>query len=242
MIAHVRGPVAAVTLTVGRRRRRRGGHAGHVHARHDRTLRIGQEAQLSTSMVVREDSLTSLRLREHRRARPVRAGADRKRRRAQGGPGDARGARPRSAAPRHGQGDLTTLTLVPGIGRKGAERMVGRAQGPRRGHARWRPAGTAVARPGPRGAARARLVGTRCRLRARAGRPPTSTGIRSDVDLVLRDALRTLARDRDGALIHDGEFDAIVAEAGPEDRAFEAALRPRTLDSRSVRNAYASSC
>ncbi|AXT85346.1 Holliday junction branch migration DNA helicase RuvB [Aeromicrobium sp. A1-2] len=30
--------------------------------------------------------------------------------------------------------------------------------------------------------------------------------------------------------MHDDEFDAIVAEAGPEDRAFEAALRPRTLD------------
>ena len=28
--------------------------------------------------------------------------------------------------------------------------------------------------------------------------------------------------------MHDDEFDAIVAEAGPEDRAFEAALRPRT--------------
>ncbi|MGA8987308.1 Holliday junction branch migration DNA helicase RuvB [Aeromicrobium sp.] len=30
--------------------------------------------------------------------------------------------------------------------------------------------------------------------------------------------------------MRDEEFDAIVAEAGPEDRAFEAALRPRTLD------------
>ncbi|MET0448904.1 MAG: Holliday junction branch migration DNA helicase RuvB [Aeromicrobium sp.] len=29
---------------------------------------------------------------------------------------------------------------------------------------------------------------------------------------------------------YDGAFEAIVAEAGPEDRAFEAALRPRTLD------------
>jgi Holliday junction DNA helicase RuvA len=124
MISHVRGPVAAVTLTsavidVG-------GIGMKVLCTPSTVagLRVGQEVQLSTSMVVREDSLT------------VFGFAD---------PGErdmfellqtASGVGPKVAQAmlavlepdriRHaiGQSDFTTLTSVPGIGRKGAERIV----------------------------------------------------------------------------------------------------------------------
>ena len=124
MIAHVRGPVAAVTLTsavidVG-------GVGMQVMCTPSTiaSLRIGQEVQLSTSMVVREDSLTifgfaSTDERDMFELVQTASGV---------GPKVAQAMlavldpdRLRQAI---GQSDLATLTSVPGIGRKGAERIV----------------------------------------------------------------------------------------------------------------------
>lgn len=124
MIAHVRGPVAAVTITsavidVG-------GVGMQVLCTPSTiaTLRIGTEVQLSTSMVVREDSLTIFGF-----ATPDERDMFELVQTASGvGPKVAQAMiavldpdRLRQAI---GQGDLATLTSVPGIGRKGAERIV----------------------------------------------------------------------------------------------------------------------
>lgn len=124
MIAHVRGPVAAVTLSsavidVG-------GVGMQVMCTPSTIagLRIGQEVQLSTSMVVREDSLTIFGFadtdeRDMFELLQTASGV---------GPKVAQAMlavldpdRIRQAV---GQSDLATLTTVPGIGRKGAERIV----------------------------------------------------------------------------------------------------------------------
>lgn len=124
MIAHVRGPVAAVTITsavidVG-------GVGMQIMCTPSTiaTLRIGTEVQLSTSMVVREDSLTIFGFatndeRDMFELVQTASGI---------GPKVAQAMlavldpdRLRQAI---GQGDLATLTTVPGIGRKGAERIV----------------------------------------------------------------------------------------------------------------------
>ena len=159
MIAHVRGPVAAVTLTsavidVG-------GVGMQVMCTPSTiaSLRIGHEVQLSTSMVVREDSLTifgfaSTDERDMFELVQTASGV---------GPKVAQAMlavldpdRLRQAI---GQSDLATLTSVPGIGRKGAERIVVELKD-RVGVATIAATGApGVARPGPRGAARARLVG-----------------------------------------------------------------------------------
>ena len=88
------------------------------------TLRIGEAAQLATAMVVREDSLTlfgfaSTDERDMFELVQTASGV---------GPKVAQAMlavldpdRLRQAI---GQGDLATLTSVPGIGRKGAERIV----------------------------------------------------------------------------------------------------------------------
>lgn len=124
MIAHVRGPVAAVTLTsavldVGGVGLQVMCTPGTIAS-----LRIGQEVQLSTSLVVREDSLTMFGFatvdeRDMFELVQTASGV---------GPKVAQAMlavldpdRLRQAI---GQGDLKTLTSVPGIGRKGAERIV----------------------------------------------------------------------------------------------------------------------
>ena len=66
----------------------------------------------------------AVRLRRRRRARRLRAAADRLRGRAPARPRDARRARPRRPAPGVAAEDLTALMQVPGIGRKGAQRIV----------------------------------------------------------------------------------------------------------------------
>ena len=124
MIAHVRGTVAAVTLSsavvdVGGVGMQVMCTPGTIA-----TLRIGQQTQLSTSMVVREDSLTIFGF-----ATPDERDMFELVQTASGvGPKVAQAMiavldpdRLRQAI---GQGDLTTLTSVPGIGRKGAERIV----------------------------------------------------------------------------------------------------------------------
>jgi Holliday junction DNA helicase RuvA len=124
MIAHVRGTVAAVTLSsavidVGGVGMQVMCTPGTVA-----TLRLGQQVQLSTSMVVREDSLTIFGF-----ATPDERDMFELVQTASGvGPKVAQAMiavldpdRLRQAI---GQGDLATLTSVPGIGRKGAERIV----------------------------------------------------------------------------------------------------------------------
>ena len=124
MIAHLRGTVAAVTLSsvvvdVG-------GVGYQVMATPSTIagVRIGEEVQLSTSMVVREDSMTVYGFstpdeRDMYELLQTASGV---------GPKVAQAMlavldpdRIRQAV---GQSDLNTLTSVPGIGRKGAERIA----------------------------------------------------------------------------------------------------------------------
>ena len=124
MIAHVRGPVAAVTLNsavidVG-------GVGMQIMCTPSTIagLRLGQEVQLSTSMVVREDSLTVFGFadtdeRDMFELLQTASGV---------GPKVAQAMlavlEPDRLRQAIGGSDLATLTSVPGIGRKGAERIV----------------------------------------------------------------------------------------------------------------------
>lgn len=124
MIAHVRGTVAAVTITsavidVG-------GVGMQVMCTPSTiaSLRLGNETQLSTSMVVREDSLTIFGFattdeRDMFELVQTASGVGPKVAQAMLGVLDP--DRLRQAI---GQGDLATLMTVPGIGKKGAERIV----------------------------------------------------------------------------------------------------------------------
>jgi Holliday junction DNA helicase RuvA len=124
MIAHVRGTVAAVTLNsavidVGGVGMRVMCTPGTVAS-----LRMGQETQLSTSMVVREDSLTIFGF-----ASPDERDMFELVQSASGvGPKVAQAMlaalNPDRLRQAIGQGDVKTLTSVPGIGRKGAERII----------------------------------------------------------------------------------------------------------------------
>lgn len=124
MIAHVRGTIAAVTLStvvvdVG--------GVGYQVLCTPSTiagLRLGDEAQLSTSMVVREDSMTiygfsQVDERDMFELLQTASGV---------GPKVAQAMlavlEPDRIRQAIGAGDVATLTSVPGIGRKGAERIV----------------------------------------------------------------------------------------------------------------------
>jgi Holliday junction DNA helicase RuvA len=196
MIAHVRGPVAAVTLTsavldVGGVGLQVMCTPGTIA-----TLRIGREVQLSTSMVVREDSLTIFGF-----ATPDERDMFELVQTASGvGPKVAQAMlavldpdRLRQAI---GQGDLATLTTVPGIGRKGAERIVvelkdrvGVTTTVTTGATSWR------------GQVHEALLGLGWSTRdadaaldaVAADLPP---GEAPDVSTILRDALRSLAKTR----------------------------------------------
>ena len=194
MIAHVRGPVAAVTLTsavidVG-------GVGIQVMCAPGTiaTLRIGREVQLSTSMVVREDSLTIFGFattdeRDMFELVQTASGV---------GPKVAQAMlavldpdRLRQAI---GQGDLATLTTVPGIGRKGAERIVVELKD-RVGVTTQVSAGA----PSWRAQVHEALLGLGWSARdADAALERVSADLPADPDVstVLRDALRTLAKAR----------------------------------------------
>lgn len=196
MIAHVRGPVAAVTLTsavidVGGVGMQIMCAPGTIAG-----LRIGTEVQLSTSMVVREDSLTIFGF-----ATPDERDMFELVQTASGvGPKVAQAMlavldpdRLRQAI---GQGDLATLTSVPGIGRKGAERIVLELKD-RVGVTTTMAAGAPAWREQVHEAllglgwstrdADAALDGVAAELPA---------GAVPDVSTILRDALRSLARTR----------------------------------------------
>jgi len=196
MIAHVRGPVAAVTLTsavldVGGVGLQVMCTPGTIA-----TLRIGREVQLSTSMVVREDSLTIFGFattdeRDMFELVQTASGV---------GPKVAQAMlavldpdRLRQAI---GQGDLATLTSVPGIGRKGAERIVVELKD-RVGVT------TTVAAGGSawRSQVHEALLGLGWSARdAEAALDQVAAevpaGASPDVSTILRDALRSLARTR----------------------------------------------
>ena len=196
MIAHVRGPVAAVTLTsavidVG-------GVGMQVMCTPSTiaSLRIGQEVQLSTSMVVREDSLTifgfaSTDERDMFELVQTASGV---------GPKVAQAMlavldpdRLRQAI---GQSDLATLTSVPGIGRKGAERIVVELKD-RVGVATLAVSGA----PAWRDQVHEALLGLGWSARdADAALERVAAeiepGVTPDVSTVLRDALRSLSKAR----------------------------------------------
>ncbi|MET0448905.1 MAG: Holliday junction branch migration protein RuvA [Aeromicrobium sp.] len=196
MIAHVRGTVAAVTLSsavidVGGVGMQVMCTPGTVA-----TLRIGQQTQLSTSMVVREDSLTIFGF-----ATPDERDMFELVQTASGvGPKVAQAmiavldpGRLRQAI---GQGDLTTLTSVPGIGRKGAERIVLELKD-KVGITTTVAAGA----PAWRGQVHEALLGlgwstrdAEAALERVAADVPA--GVAPDVSTVLRDALRALAKAR----------------------------------------------
>lgn len=124
MIAHVRGTVAAVTISSAVIDVGGVGMQVMCTPATIASLRIGTETQLATSMVVREDSLTIFGFanndeRDMFELVQTASGV---------GPKVAQAMlavldpdRLRQAI---GQSDLKTLTSVPGIGRKGAERIV----------------------------------------------------------------------------------------------------------------------
>jgi len=196
MIAHVRGPVAAVTLTsavidVGGVGMQIMCAPGTIA-----TLSVGQVVQLSTSMVVREDSLTlygfaDTDARDMFELVQTASGV---------GPKVAQAMLavldPERLRRAIGAGDLATLTMVPGIGRKGAERIVVELKD-RVG------VSTHISTGGPvwRDQVHEALVGLGWPARdADAALEQVSADLpdtaHRDVSAILRDALRTLAKDR----------------------------------------------
>ena len=151
-------------------------------------------------------------------------------------------------------GDLTALTQVPGIGKKGAERLVLElrdrlgapvrhlADGP--APAAGRSPGRAVARPADRRAGRARLD----RQGGRGARSPQLAPIADEqvaatggveIAVLLRQALRLLGRrmsaplrpvaDRRPIDVRSVATARRVGAAGDEERVVESALRPHSL-------------
>jgi Holliday junction DNA helicase RuvA len=196
VIAHVRGTVAALTLSsavvdVGGVGMQVMCTPGTIA-----TLRLGQQVQLSTSMVVREDSLTIFGF-----AAPDERDMFELVQTASGvGPKVAQAMiavldpdRLRQAI---GQGDLATLTSVPGIGRKGAERIVLELKD-KVGITTTVAAGTSAWRSQVHEA----LLGLGWSARdAEAALERVAAdipaGASPDVSTILRDALRTLAKTR----------------------------------------------
>ena len=168
MIAAVRGEVLEIGLDHAVVEVGGAGLAVHATPATLARLRRGEQARLATSLVVREDSLTLFGF------------ADAEERDLFTLLQTVSGVGPRLAlatlavldpdALRRAlaDGDATALTRVPGIGRKGAERMVlelrDKVVAPRPGPERPRHGGRA-ARPGRRGPARARLPGRSPRSR-----------------------------------------------------------------------------
>ena len=163
-------------------------------------LRRGAEARLATTMVVREESLTLYGFADE----DERAVFEQVQTVSGVGPRLALAMlavhAPDALRQAVSTGDLAALTKVPGIGKKGAERIVLELRdkiGLPTGAAAGAPVAAArprrLARAGPRGAGRARLVGQAGRRRRRRRVAPEA-GDGSDVSGLLRAALRELGR------------------------------------------------
>ena len=219
----------------------------HAHARHARRAarrRAGPAGHLPGGARGLADAV---RVRRRRRAGHVRAAADGHRGRAAAGPGDARGAHaPTRCAGRSPPATWRRCTKVPGIGQKGAQRIVLELK---RQDRRCRSgAGGAVGRPAPagawRGQVREALVGlgwtarqaddaVAAGSRASAGRrrPPTCPA------LLRRGAAGRWAgehvRRTTEALTTTPRWTrppgSSTPDADDDERAVEAALRPRRL-------------
>ena len=199
MIASVRGVVLSAGLDSAVRRGRGSRPAVHTTPGTAAGLRRGAEAAWPPRMVVREESLTLYGFADDdekvvfEQVQTV-SGV---------GPRLALAMlavhAPDALRPAVSTGDLAALTKVPGIGKKGAERIVLELRdkiGLPTGAAAARRADRAgrgpVARAGPRRARRARLVGQAGRRRRRRVAPAAGDG--SDVSGLLRAALRELGR------------------------------------------------
>jgi len=124
MIVFVRGPVAAVTLSAAVIDVGGLGYLVQCTPTTIARLRIGQEAQLATSMVVREDSMTLYGFAdadERDMFELVQTASGIGPKVAQAMLSVLEPARLRHAI---ASSDFAALTSVPGIGRKGAERIV----------------------------------------------------------------------------------------------------------------------
>ena len=173
------------------------------------TLRRGERARVATSLVVREDALTLVRLRQRRRAGRVRAAADGQRGRPPAGSGHARLVQPGRAAPGHrrrGRGRADPGPRDRPEGRAADHAGTGRAAGlTRRARRRGRDRGAGL--PAARAASWRDQV--RAGLVTWAGRPVTpirpsprsrselaeaGDGAELDVTTALRAALRKLSR------------------------------------------------
>lgn len=196
MIAHVRGTVAAVTITSAVIDVGGVGMQVMCTPATIATLRIGTETQLATSMVVREDSLTIFGFanndeRDMFELVQTASGV---------GPKVAQAMlavldpdRLRQAI---GQSDLKTLTAVPGIGRKGAERIVVELKDRVGVTTQTAPvAGTwrSQVHEALLGLGWSAREADAALDRVSAELPPGTT---PDVSQILRDALRSLAKDR----------------------------------------------
>ena len=238
---------------LGRRRGRRRRHARAHDARAPPpSVRLGQPAELATSLVVREDSLTLYGFADRGREARLRDRPDRVRRRSAAGPGHARRARPDAVRVALGTGDLVALTKVPGHRQEGRRadrpRAARTSSAPcpaRRGQAE--PSASTAARPGASRCARPSSVsaGPRGRPttpstrsprwppRAPASRRCCAPPCRSSAD-ERRPLDWELDTGADPEVWDDGSFDAtarIVDAVGDTDeRQVEAALRPKRLD------------
>ena len=174
------------------------------------TLRTGDRARVATSLVVREDALTLYGFasddeRDVFELLQTASGIGPRLALAMLASFSPDGLRQAIAAE-----DVAALTRVPGIGRKGAQRIVlelaGRLGSPgapvTRPARRAGPPGRArrvLARPGPHRAGQPGLAGPRRRAghrrgRGRAGRGRAADGAEVDVSTALRAALRKLSR------------------------------------------------
>jgi Holliday junction DNA helicase RuvA len=124
MIAHLRGTVAALTLDSAVLDVAGVGYLVRCTPATVSALRLNQEAQLATSMVVREDSMTLYGFGE----RDERDMFELLQTASGVGPKVAQAMlavlEPERLRAAISGGDLAALTSVPGIGRKGAERIV----------------------------------------------------------------------------------------------------------------------
>lgn len=199
MIASVSGQVAALTITSAVVEVGGVGMQVLCTPRTLAELRVGQPATLSTSLVVREDSLTlygfaEVDERDMFELVQTASGV---------GPKVAQAMLavldPERLRQAIGSGEVSTLTSVPGIGRKGAERIIlelkdrvgpaGGSPAPSGGHGAWR------------GEVHEALVGLGWSAKQADGAIDAAVAERTDdtepdVSAILRDALRTLAKAR----------------------------------------------